>query len=128
MSEHAAETTHTVTVAAQTLEERDCHCTATGGRPHAEWESPWVSTSPMPSKRAQHTNSCRGPRGQNACDCGAEQSKSAQVDLTLDQASDLVGDDIGYWLNNPFMDREAIAQKICWWITRASSKGRQGDA
>jgi hypothetical protein len=39
--------------------------------------------------------------------------------LTLDQASEIVGDDIAYWLNNPFMDREAIAQKVCYWISQA---------
>ncbi len=42
------------------------------------------------------------------------------AELTLAEASDLVGDDIAYWLNNPFVDREAIAQKVCWWIARAA--------
>lgn len=59
-------------------------------------------------------------------------SQSAEIDgsgsLTIDQASDLVGDDIAYWLNNPFMDRESIAAKVCWWISRAAAKGGQSGA
>jgi hypothetical protein len=45
--------------------------------------------------------------------------------MTLDEASDLVGDDIAYWLNNPFMDRAAIAAKVCWWIERAANPAEQ---
>ena len=45
--------------------------------------------------------------------------------LTLAEASALVGDDIGYWLSNPFMDADAIAQKVCWWITRAQETALQ---
>lgn len=42
--------------------------------------------------------------------------------LTIDEASDLVKDDIAYWMNNPFVDREALTQKVCWWITTASGR------
>jgi hypothetical protein len=49
----------------------------------------------------------------------SEHTAENDAALTLDQASEIVGDDIAYWLNNPFMDREAIAQKVCWWIARA---------
>jgi hypothetical protein len=42
--------------------------------------------------------------------------------LTTEEASDLVKDDIAFWMNNPFMDREALTQKVCWWITAAASR------
>lgn len=43
--------------------------------------------------------------------------------LTLEEASDLVGDDIAYWLRNPFMDPASIEAKVCWWIARAATGG-----
>jgi hypothetical protein len=51
-----------------------------------------------------------------------------EASLTIEQASDLVGDDIAYWLNNPFMDRDAIASKVCWWITKARAIPAEGSA
>jgi hypothetical protein len=42
--------------------------------------------------------------------------------LTLAEASDLVGDDIAYWLNNPFVASDFIAGKVCWWITKAAAR------
>lgn len=47
--------------------------------------------------------------------------------MNLDEASDLVRDDIAYWLNNPFMDHDAISEKVCWWISQAYALGREGD-
>jgi len=47
------------------------------------------------------------------------QSAAKDAPLTVEQASKLVGDDIAYWLGNPFMDRDAITAKVCWWITQA---------
>lgn len=42
-------------------------------------------------------------------------------DLTIEQASELVGDDIAYWLSSQFMTPEMLAQKAAWWIGRARS-------
>lgn len=40
--------------------------------------------------------------------------------LTIEEASNLVKDDIAWWMSNPFMDRDALTQKVCWWVTSAS--------
>jgi hypothetical protein len=47
--------------------------------------------------------------------------------MTLDEASALVGDDIGYWLSNPFLDRAAVEAKVCWWIERAAQQSAAVD-
>lgn len=39
--------------------------------------------------------------------------------LTVDQASELVGDDIAFWLSNRFMTPDMLAEKVAWWISRA---------
>lgn len=39
--------------------------------------------------------------------------------FSIEQASELVGDDITYWLENPFMSPDLIAEKVRWWITKA---------
>lgn len=48
--------------------------------------------------------------------------------LTVEQASELVGDDIAYWLSNPFMTPDMLAEKVAWWVTRAraNSPGVEG--
>ncbi len=51
----------------------------------------------------------------------------ADPTLTLDEVSALVGDDVAYWLSNPFLPPDAVAKKVCWWITRAVSASK-GDA
>jgi hypothetical protein len=44
----------------------------------------------------------------------------AERDLTIDEASELVNDDIAYWLlENPFMTPDLIAAKVCYWVTIA---------
>lgn len=40
--------------------------------------------------------------------------------LSLDEVNEVVGDDVTYWINNPFMDREALTEKVRWWITQAA--------
>lgn len=47
--------------------------------------------------------------------CDAEKAES----LTVEQASEIVGDDIAFWLSNPFMTPEMQIEKVCWWISRA---------
>lgn len=42
--------------------------------------------------------------------------------LTIEEASDLVQDDIMFWLNNPFMTPELLAEKVCWWMKKALDK------
>jgi hypothetical protein len=37
----------------------------------------------------------------------------------LAKAGDLVGDDIAYWLGNPFVTPDLLGDKVCWWIERA---------
>lgn len=39
--------------------------------------------------------------------------------MTPAEVSVLVGDDIDYWLGNPFMAPELLAEKVAWWVTRA---------
>lgn len=41
--------------------------------------------------------------------------------LTVEQANEIVGDDILYWLTNRFMTPEMLAEKVCWWIGAALS-------
>jgi hypothetical protein len=43
--------------------------------------------------------------------------------LTPAEVSELVGDDVAYWMQNPFMDRDALTAKVCWWITLATKAG-----
>jgi hypothetical protein len=38
----------------------------------------------------------------------------------LAKASALVDDDIAYWLSNPFMSPDLLADKVCWWVERAT--------
>lgn len=42
--------------------------------------------------------------------------------LTEDEANALVGDEIAYWLGNPFMDRELLAAKVRWWLSIAARR------
>lgn len=46
-------------------------------------------------------------------------SQTPEIELTVDQANALVGDDITYWLANPFTTPDMLAEKVCWWIGRA---------
>jgi hypothetical protein len=39
--------------------------------------------------------------------------------LTLDEIEALIGDDVGYWMHNPFVDRDMLTEKVRWWVTRA---------
>lgn len=39
----------------------------------------------------------------------------------VDKASALVEDDIAYWLGNPFMTPDLLADKVCWWIERTTN-------
>lgn len=40
-------------------------------------------------------------------------------DLTPEEITDLIGDDIAYWMNNAFMDRAMLTEKVYWWINQA---------
>lgn len=46
----------------------------------------------------------------------------ADDDRTLDedQVRDLLGDDVRYWIENPFMPPDLIVEKVCWWVTVAN--------
>lgn len=48
--------------------------------------------------------------------------------LTVEQASELVCDDIAYWLSNPFMTPDMLAEKVAWWITRARTLSPEGQS
>lgn len=39
--------------------------------------------------------------------------------LTVGEASAVVGDDIAYWFDNPYVTRDMLAEKVAWWITVA---------
>lgn len=39
--------------------------------------------------------------------------------LTVEDVDALTGDDVMFWLNNQFMTPELLAQKVCYWVTRA---------
>jgi hypothetical protein len=43
--------------------------------------------------------------------------------LTVAQATELVQDGIAYWLGNPFMDADALAQKVCFWLDTVRKAG-----
>jgi len=47
--------------------------------------------------------------------------------LTLAEANSVVGDDIAYWVDNPFMPPELVVEKVCWWVTRAMQAPRLAD-
>lgn len=40
------------------------------------------------------------------------------ADLTLEELSALVGDDVEFWLGNPFAARDDIAAKVCRWASK----------
>jgi hypothetical protein len=42
-------------------------------------------------------------------------------DLSLDAANDLVGDDIDYWMRNPFLTPEMRVEKVLWWLSSATA-------
>lgn len=44
---------------------------------------------------------------------------SSAPPLAVEQASELVGDDITYWLSNQFMTPDMLGEKVAWWISRA---------
>jgi hypothetical protein len=43
-------------------------------------------------------------------------------DLTIAEANEFVGDDIAYWLGNPFMSPDLLAAKVCHWLTIAANE------
>jgi hypothetical protein len=38
--------------------------------------------------------------------------------MTIEDAGRLLGDDIEYWMSNPFMSPEMRTEKVLWWLTR----------
>lgn len=50
-------------------------------------------------------------------------------DLTLEELSALVGDDVEFWLGNPFVGRDDIAAKVCHWASkvRASEQAKASE-
>lgn len=46
-------------------------------------------------------------------------SEQGSVILSPAEVSALVGDDIEFWLANPFMDPEMLVGKVCFWVSRA---------
>lgn len=58
---------------------------------------------------------------------GGEAGRLTDADrdvLTPQKVSALVGDDIEYWLGNPFMDSGLLVRKVCSWVVRAREEGR----
>lgn len=45
--------------------------------------------------------------------------QSAVRALTIDQVDAITDDDMTYWLGNPFMTPEMLAEKVCYWVTKA---------
>ena len=45
------------------------------------------------------------------------------TELTPAEASAIVGDDIEYWLGNPFMTPALLAEKAAWWVAAARAEG-----
>lgn len=58
----------------------------------------------------------------------AEHQSQAEWSLTVKQASELVGDDIAFWLGNPFMTPDMLAEKVAWWVSRARSLPPEGQS
>lgn len=42
-------------------------------------------------------------------------------ELRLEEADALVGDDIAYWMSNPFLDGEMRTAKVLFWLNQLSS-------
>lgn len=40
--------------------------------------------------------------------------------LSTEEVNTLTGDDITYWLSNPFMTPDLLAEKVRWWVTTAT--------
>jgi hypothetical protein len=40
-------------------------------------------------------------------------------DLTAAEVNALTGDDIAYWINNPFVTNDMLVEKVRYWITTA---------
>ena len=82
-----------------------------------------MSATPQSESAAIHIDYCwsfcvaRGHRLTD-CDCPCHATEK-EPSLTVEEASELVGDDIAYWLANPFMTPDMLAEKAAWWISRA---------
>lgn len=50
----------------------------------------------------------------------AENDQQSVRLLTNAELNEITGDDVAYWLSNPFMDRERLGEKVRWWITVAA--------
>ena len=46
---------------------------------------------------------------------------SGEKILTVDQVNEITGDDITYWLGNPFLTPDMLIAKVCWWMTQAAA-------
>ena len=44
-------------------------------------------------------------------------------DLTQAEVDALTGDDVAYWLSNPFMTPDLLVEKVRWWVSRAHEAG-----
>lgn len=46
--------------------------------------------------------------------------------LTIEEIEALTGDDVTYWITNPFVDRESLVEKVRWWVTVAVDVTKAG--
>lgn len=90
------------------VEGRCINCDASSPRP-------WAETCPM---TPQHPAT---PEGESATEGTAGEREL----LTVEQANELVGEDIMYHLENPFIPPDLIAQKVCFWL--AAVRREAGD-
>lgn len=40
---------------------------------------------------------------------------------TVDEWTEALGDDIAYWMGNPFLDADLRASKVAYWLNKAAS-------
>lgn len=40
---------------------------------------------------------------------------------TLEEWNEILGDDILYWMENPFLDGELRTSKVVWWLNKAGA-------
>lgn len=43
---------------------------------------------------------------------------------TADEWNALLGDDIAYWMGNPFLSPEMRTDKVVWWLNKAAAEER----
>lgn len=47
------------------------------------------------------------------------------ADLTTEQIDAVTGDDLAYWLRNPFMSPDLLEAKVRYWVTKYADHARR---